>query len=441
MSNKKLTVTQLTIITAVNMMGSGIIMLPTKLARVGTISILSWLVTATGSLALAYVFAKCGRFSRRPGGMNGYASYAFGNSGAFMSGYTYGVSLVIANVAIAITCVGYLGVFLAGLGVNIEMTPSMITGLTIAIIWVTTLANFGGAHITGQIGSITVWGVIIPVVGLAIVGWFWFSPSMYIGAWNPNNLPFTEAVSSSITLTLWAFLGMESACANADAVENPEKNVPIAVLAGTLGAAVIYIFSTNVAAGIIPNADLAASNAPFALIWGTLLGPWAGTAVAGLSVLACGGSLLGWQFTVAMVFKSTADGGMFPKVFSKLNGMGAPVNGMIILATVQTLLALASNSPDLMDTFETVVNLSVITNLIPYILCMAAVFIMQKVHADELKAGEEKTTNLISIVAASYSFYALYASGYEAMMFGGIITFFGWTAYGFIAHRFEKLED
>ena len=37
------------------------------------------------------------------------------------------------------------------------------------------------------------------------------------------------------------FLGLESACANSDAVENPEKNVPIAVLGGTLGAAVIYI--------------------------------------------------------------------------------------------------------------------------------------------------------------------------------------------------------
>ena len=40
-------------------------------------------------------------------------------------------------------------------------------------------------------------------------------------------------------MTLWAFLGLESACANAEVVENPEKNVPIAVLGGTLGAAVI----------------------------------------------------------------------------------------------------------------------------------------------------------------------------------------------------------
>ncbi len=64
-------------------------------------------------------------------------------------------------------------------------------------------------------------------------------------------------------MTLWAFLGLESACANTDVVENPERNVPIAVLGGTLGAAVIYIVSTNVIAGIVPNMELANSTAPF----------------------------------------------------------------------------------------------------------------------------------------------------------------------------------
>lgn len=68
-TNNKMGVVQLTILTAVNMMGSGIIMLPTKLAEVGTISIVSWLVTAVGSMALAYAFAQCGMFSRKSGGM------------------------------------------------------------------------------------------------------------------------------------------------------------------------------------------------------------------------------------------------------------------------------------------------------------------------------------------------------------------------------------
>ncbi len=86
---KKMGVRQMTIITAVNMMGSGIILLPANLAQVGTISILSWLVTTAGATCLAYAFARAGTFSNREGGMGGYADYAHGHSGNFMTNYTY----------------------------------------------------------------------------------------------------------------------------------------------------------------------------------------------------------------------------------------------------------------------------------------------------------------------------------------------------------------
>ena len=125
-------------------------------------------------MALAWAFAKCGMFSRKSGGMGGYAEYAFGKSGNFMANYTYGVSLLIANVAIAISAVGY-GTELFGA----TLSPVQIGLATIGVLWICTVANFGGARITGQLSSITVWGVIIPVVGLCIIGWFWFSPTLY----------------------------------------------------------------------------------------------------------------------------------------------------------------------------------------------------------------------------------------------------------------------
>lgn len=86
-SSNKMSVFQLTILTAVNMMGSGIIMLPSKLAQVGALSIVSWLVTAVGSMCLAYVFAKCGMYAKKGGGMGGYAEYSFGKAGNFMANY------------------------------------------------------------------------------------------------------------------------------------------------------------------------------------------------------------------------------------------------------------------------------------------------------------------------------------------------------------------
>ncbi|STM40077.1 putrescine transporter [Escherichia coli] len=381
----------------VNMMGSGIIMLPTKLAEVGTISIISWLVTAVGSMALAWAFAKCGMFSRKSGGMGGYAEYAFGKSGNFMANYTYGVSLLIANVAIAISAVGY-GTELLGA----SLSPVQIGLATIGVLWICTVANFGGARITGQISSITVWGVIIPVVGLCIIGWFWFSPTLYVDSWNPHHAPFFSAVGSSIAMTLWAFLGLESACANTDVVENPERNVPIAVLGGTLGAAVIYIVSTNVIAGIVPNMELANSTAPFGLAFAQMFTPEVGKVIMALMVMSCCGSLLGWQFTIAQVFKSSSDEGYFPKIFSRVTKVDAPVQGMLTIVIIQSGLALMTISPSLNSQFNVLVNLAVVTNIIPYILSMAALVIIQKVA--NVPPSKAKVANLLLLLARCIAF-------------------------------------
>src|SRR6187551_3153981 len=110
-STKKMNVVQLTVLTMVNMMGSGIIMLPTNMAQVGAISLLSWIVTAVGSMAIAYGFAQAGLFNQRAGGMAAFAEDAYGKSGYFQVFFLYFISLAIGNVAIAISAVGYLTAF------------------------------------------------------------------------------------------------------------------------------------------------------------------------------------------------------------------------------------------------------------------------------------------------------------------------------------------
>lgn len=428
-----MSVGQLTMLTAVNMLGSGIVLLPTKLAEVGGISILSWLITATGSLALAYAFARCGMLSRKTGGMGGYAEYTFGKSGNYITNYTYGLSLLIANVAISITAVGYIQTLF---GIKLD---SLQVGLaTIALLWITTFANFGGASITGKIGSVTVWGVIAPVVLVSTIGWFWFEGSVYAAGWNPHDKTWYDAAGASVAITLWAFLGLESACANGDAVENPEKNVPIAVLGGTLGAAVIYIASTNVIAGIVSNAELVSSTAPFGLVFAKMFTPLVGDIVMGLMVLACVGSLLGWQFTVAQVFKSSADTGYFLAIFAKANKHGVPIISMLILLAIQTAMALLTISPDLAKQFDTLVNLAVVTNLVPYILSMATLMTLQKVSG--VPANKALITNIVAGIAAAYSYLALYSSGAQALMLGGVATIVGYTLFGFVNTRLIRLE-
>jgi putrescine:ornithine antiporter len=429
-TQKKMNVVQLTFIVMVNMMGSGIIMLPANMAQVGAISLLSWIVTALGSLAIAYGFAQAGLFSKRSGGLAGYAEDAYGKDGYFQVFFLYFLSLAIANVAVASSALGYLAAFFPAL----SSTPVMSCISIIALLWLTTVANFGGPSLTGKIGSVTVWGVILPVGFLSIAGWFWFSGATFGAAWNPKGISLGEGIGSSISLTLWAFLGMESASQNASAVENPKRDVPLACMFGTLGAAVIYILSTTVIQGIVPNAELAESSGPFGLAFAKMFNPAIGQVVMALAAMACVGSLLGWQFTLASTAKDAAEANMFPKIFGKATAAGAPLMGMVIMGIVQSVMALSTMSPNLSEQFAALVNLAVVTNVVPYIIALSALFVQMR--DAKVEPGVFKRKAFVAVVAMLYSVYALYASGKDAVMGGMLVMGIGYIVYGFIAPRF-----
>ena len=433
-ANKKMNVVQLTFLVTVNMMGSGIIMLPTNMAKVGAISLLSWVVTALGSMAMAWGFAQAGIYNHRPGGLAAYAEDAYGKSGYFQTFFLYFLSLAIANVAVAVSALGYLAGFFPGL----TATPTATCIGVIGLLWLTTVANFGGPKITGQINSVTVWGVILPVGFMSFFGWFWFSSSTFAAAWNPNGLSITQGMGSSISLTLWAFLGLESASQNASAVENPKRDVPIACLLGTLGAAVIYVLSTTAIQGVLPNADLQASTGSFGTAFAHMFNPTVGAIVMGLAVLACVGSLLGWQFTLATVAKDAADTHMFPSVFGKATASGAPIAGMVIMGVVQTLLALMTVSPDLASQFGALVNLAVVTNVVPYILALSALTVI--LQGAGVGGGSYTATIAITVIGIAYNVYALYAAGNDAVMGGILVMGLGWLVWLFIAPRFVALR-
>ena len=326
-------------------------------------------------MAIAYGFAQAGLFNQRPGGMSAYAEDAYGKAGYFQVFFLYFLSLAIGNVAIAISAVGYLAAFFPWL----SSTPIATCIGVIALLWLTTVANFGGPSMTGRIGSVTVWGVIIPVGLLSVIGWFWFKRATFAAAWNPQGLSLAQGMGSSISLTLWAFLGMESAAQNSAAVENPKRDVPLACMFGTLGAAVIYILSTTVIQGIVPNAELAKSTGPFGLAYAQMFNPTVGSIIMALAVH--GLPRLAARLAVhasPRPAKSAADERMFPAFFSKVNRMGAPITGMIVLGVVQSLLALSTISPDLSEQFSALVNLAVVTNVVPYIIALSALMVMMK---------------------------------------------------------------
>jgi putrescine:ornithine antiporter len=158
----------------------------------------------------------------------------------------------------------------------------------------------------------------------------------------------------------------------------------------------------------------------------------------GLAVLACLGSLLGWQFTIAMTGKSAAEERMFPTFFTKVNRLGAPITGMLVMGVVQSLLALSTISPNLSDQFGVLVNLAVVTNVIPYIIALSALpLMMQRAKVEQSKY---RFTLAIALVAMLYSTYAIFASGKDAVLGGTIVMALGFIIWGFLASRFAPGE-
>jgi len=201
-----------------------------------------------------------------------------------------------------------------------------------------------------------------------------------------------------------------------------------------LGAAVVYILSTTVIQGIVPNLELAQSTGPFGLVFAQMFSPAVGQIVMGLAVIACVGSLLGWQFTIATTAKTASDEGMFPAVFSKMNAMGAPVTGMIVLGVVQTGLAFSTISPTLNEQFSALVNLSVVTNVIPYIMALSALAVMMKTAG--VPQAKYRMNLFVSTIGMLYSAYAIYSSGMEAVFGGMIAMMLAFIIWAFISPRF-----
>jgi putrescine:ornithine antiporter len=122
-----------------------------------------------------------------------------------------------------------------------------------------------------------------------------------------------------------------------------------------------------------------------------------------------------------------------------VNRLGAPITGMIVLGVVQTILALSTISPTLSEQFSALVNLAVVTNVVPYIIALSALMVMMKA------AGVTETLYrrnvAVALVAMLYSVYAIYASGKDAVLGGMLMMGLAFVIWGFIAPRFVSTQQ
>lgn len=431
-SVKKMGLVALTLVTASNMMGSGVFMLPTNLANIGYISLFGWVITIVGVIALALVFAKNSMITPRDGGIIAYASDAFGPFIGFQSTICYWISAWVGNVALLVAGVGYLSYFFP------VLKDPLVSSITaIVILWgFIGLASLG-SNVAGRSQSFTASCMLVVVLGIGFIGWFWFKPALFTEVYNGTKGSDTSAIFSAASLALWGFLGVESAVVSSGQVENPESTVPKATVMGLLIAAVCYVSSCTVIMGLVPHEELVGSAAPFADAAKFMFGSIAGEVVSAMSIIACFGSISGWLILQSEAPRAGASEGLFPKFFAQVNKNDVPMKGLIFTGVLMSLVLLTTASPDLASQFQIIVLMSVFASLLPYLYALVALPIIMAAKSLN-KGGSFIFYCLLSVIGVAFSLFALFGSGANAMFWGVLMMMLTIPLYALVAANRQK---
>lgn len=415
-----------------NMVGSGVFLLPSSLAGIGSVSLLGWLLTGTGAVLLALVFANLGRRYPRTGGPYAYAHRAFGEFVGFETAWGYWIAAWVGNAAIATAFVGYLAVFAPTVATN-HLLGALVA---LAIIWTLTFVNIAGVRQGGIVQVATTVLKFVPLLAIGVIGLFFMKGG--------NFHPFVagtggslKGITTAAALTLWAFIGLESSTVPAEEVKDPERNIPRSTIIGTVSTTALYVLATIAVMGIIPMATLANSTSPFADAARTIFNTaWVGKAIAVVAMISTFGALNGWILLQGRVPLAAAQDGLFPKQFAKLSGTRhTPVFGLVVSSIGITVVTFMFYNQSLVSMFTQVILLATLTTLVPYAFAAAAQALLFFTDRERFSGRRFAKDGTIATLAFAYSVWAIWGSGFEIIAKGFILLLVGIPVFIFMKWR------
>ena len=412
-----------------NMIGSGIFLLPSALAAFGGISIAGWIFTTAGSVLLSIVFMRLSRLHPKIGGPYVYAREAFGDFTGFIVAYGYWISILCGNAAIAIASISYLSILFP----VITTASRLDVAAALAVLWLLTGINLLGIRISGRMQLVTTVLKVLPLLIIAVPGFLYFDPGHFTPFNASGRTPF-DAVTATAALTLWAFLGLESATIPAANIRNPGRTIPRATIIGTSVAALVYILSTVSVMGILSPDTLAHSNAPFADAAARLFGSAAGYIVAFAGVAACVGALNGWILLQGQMPLAAALDHLFPGMFRARSGNGTPALGIVVSSICVSGLLLMNYTEGFVEKFTFVILLATLATLVPYLVSTLAQlkFLFREGNGTRI-AGSV----IVAALAFAYSAWAVIGLGAYTIFWG--VVFIGTGVPVFVRMRRRRI--
>lgn len=399
--------------------GSGVFMSPATLAPYGAWGLLGWVISGFGALALAFVFAElCARFPKT-GGPHVFVSEAFGPVAAFFAGWTYWIVSFVSTTAVIVTSVGYLSPLLPfSSGIYFLLLELLLLFAIVAL-------NMRGIKTAGNAEFFLTVLKFIPLLVMPGLALLYFDASNFTMSTSASEMSFPQIMGHVTLLTLWGFIGVESATASAGSVENASKTIPRAIVLGTLTVALIYMFSTIGIMGLIPGAELMTSRAPFVDAAQRIFsGNWH-LLISLVASIVCIGTLNAWVLTSGQISLGLAQDGFMPKRFAKTNSRGAPFWGILVSSLGIVPLLVLTNSESFAEQITAIIDISVISFLFVYVACSVGLL---RILSFE-QALRPSLASIAALIAIAFCCFVIYQTPLSTLLISGLFTLSGGPMY------------
>lgn len=394
---KKLGLLSLSSVVLSAMLGGGIFDLPKNMATVAgaKAQIIAWIVVGIGMWFVTSMFLKLTEL--KPDlttGLYKYGEAGFGKFTGFFVSWGYWICECFSNVAYAVLIMSTLNYFFPGKFSGGNNWPSVI-GATI-ILWVMTAIIAYGIE---QAGWVTVVGTVVRMVVIAIVivalaiHFKWvtfttnFNASQSIPALHDQSLgSIPHQVLKTMTVTLWAFGGIEGAVVLSDRAKS-QLEVKRATAIGYFMCLALYFIVSLLPLGLVSYGVIARMVSPStAQLLTIAMHSSAGRLIIAvgliISVFSC---WLSWTMMLAEMPFAAAKDGAFPKAFAKENKKHVPIFSLISATIIMQLIILLSHFAN--DAFQMAYTIVATMTVPPYFI--SALYLIKLSMNDQNYPGQK----------------------------------------------------
>jgi APA family basic amino acid/polyamine antiporter len=392
---KGLGVFSATSIVAGTMIGTGVFVVPgIILQKVGTpvIVLLVWVAAGVLSLFGALAYAELGAALPQAGGEFVYMHRAYGPLFGFLYGWTQFIIAKTASIAaIATGFVIYLAYFFPGLhhtlwqssfhlgGHELELRlTGLQIGSTLMVLLLSGL-NVLGVRRSGAVQTLFTVSKLLVLVTLIVLGLTYGH-----GSWQSFH-PFFAAEGRGGTLAafgvatvsaLWAYDGWNNLSMVAGEVQKPQRNIPLALIGGTLLVLLVYVLVNIAYFHVLPTSQVMGTATVASDAARRILGNAGGAFIAVGVMISTFATLNGSILAGSRIPYATAREGLFPDALAAVHPrFHTPAVSLVGQAVIAGLFAITGE-------YQSLYTKVIFSEFLFYALCTLGVFVLRRREPD-----------------------------------------------------------